>query len=426
MISFILFIALEKSRGELSLNRNVQYLVTLSMVFGTLMIAASSYTSETYSLVISSIGSVAMGLGMVPLLIAWGSIFSTANINQAEIIIPLSILLSMMLTVAVCLLTGWWSVMITASLPIISTTLLRKGHAQINRLIQDQKIDVLYDSFPVKNIWLSNWRIILLLVVFLTARTILRDYTMPGYSEYVSSRFIGIFAIGIIAAAVVTYLFLFNSKKISLIAMLQFVLPLSCASLLFTSIAPSNLLNVGFTMSFIAFINLDVFAWIKSSSLARSGGYSCTEAVGGVRLAVQGGGFIGVILILLLPHLDTQLFMFILTIILIVTAMIAISGATQTDTTAPLQQAPIEISDKELSRDGFPARYSKLGKDYGLSPRELEVFLLLSKGRDVPYIRDELCISRNTVNTHIKHIFGKLNIHSKQELLDLVEELDGT
>ena len=58
---------------------------------------------------------------------------------------------------------------------------------------------------------------------------------------------------------------------------------------------------------------------------------------------------------------------------------------------------------------------------YGLSEREAEVLELVGKGRDLPYIRDHLFISRNTVNTHIKHIYAKTGVHSKQELLTLLE-----
>ncbi len=60
--------------------------------------------------------------------------------------------------------------------------------------------------------------------------------------------------------------------------------------------------------------------------------------------------------------------------------------------------------------------------DHGLSPRETEVFELLVKGRSAPFIRDELCISLNTVTSHIKHIYTKLEVHTRQELIDLVDQ----
>lgn len=59
---------------------------------------------------------------------------------------------------------------------------------------------------------------------------------------------------------------------------------------------------------------------------------------------------------------------------------------------------------------------------HGLSKRETEVFLLLAKGRDTAYIQEKLFISSGTVCSHRDRIYRKLGIHSKQELLDLVEE----
>lgn len=67
------------------------------------------------------------------------------------------------------------------------------------------------------------------------------------------------------------------------------------------------------------------------------------------------------------------------------------------------------------------ARIAALAAEHRLTPRETEVFALLSQGRSIPYIRDELIISRETAATHAKHIYAKLGVHSRQELIDLVQ-----
>lgn len=48
------------------------------------------------------------------------------------------------------------------------------------------------------------------------------------------------------------------------------------------------------------------------------------------------------------------------------------------------------------------------------------MFGLLAHGRSIPYVRDALIISRDTAATHAKHIYAKLDVHSRQELIDLV------
>ena len=57
-----------------------------------------------------------------------------------------------------------------------------------------------------------------------------------------------------------------------------------------------------------------------------------------------------------------------------------------------------------------------------ITEREVDVFKLLAKGRSKAYIAEALVISENTVRTHAKHIYTKLDIHRRQELLDMLHE----
>ena len=66
-------------------------------------------------------------------------------------------------------------------------------------------------------------------------------------------------------------------------------------------------------------------------------------------------------------------------------------------------------------------RCQKIVKEHKLTQREAEVFELLARGRNVLFIQEELVISRNTVKAHVKNVYRKLNVHTQQELIDLVE-----
>lgn len=63
----------------------------------------------------------------------------------------------------------------------------------------------------------------------------------------------------------------------------------------------------------------------------------------------------------------------------------------------------------------------KVRETYGLTPREAEIMELLARGRNSQAIQEKLVVSRNTVKTHVKNIYLKLDVHSQQELIDLVE-----
>lgn len=63
----------------------------------------------------------------------------------------------------------------------------------------------------------------------------------------------------------------------------------------------------------------------------------------------------------------------------------------------------------------------RLSERYGLSARESEIFLLLSRGRDRQYIHAVLYIAPSTVRTHTYNLYQKMGIHSQQQLIDIVE-----
>ena len=74
--------------------------------------------------------------------------------------------------------------------------------------------------------------------------------------------------------------------------------------------------------------------------------------------------------------------------------------------------------------DPIAAGVARVAERYRLSAREAQVCEYLARGRSQTYIRDALLLSKNTVATHVRRIYTKLDVHSKQELIDLVENPD--
>lgn len=101
--------------------------------------------------------------------------------------------------------------------------------------------------------------------------------------------------------------------------------------------------------------------------------------------------------------------------------------AISTSTTAPLCESgtgtrfdllgnPVPT---EVAVQGSPTT-DALHAPTPLSRREHEVFSLLSRGYTARRIAQELYISESTVQTHVKRIYAKCGVHSKQELIELV------
>lgn len=59
-----------------------------------------------------------------------------------------------------------------------------------------------------------------------------------------------------------------------------------------------------------------------------------------------------------------------------------------------------------------------------LTERECDVVRYLAQGRSKTAIGEKLFISENTVRTYVKNIYGKLDVHNKQQLLDFLDALD--
>lgn len=61
-----------------------------------------------------------------------------------------------------------------------------------------------------------------------------------------------------------------------------------------------------------------------------------------------------------------------------------------------------------------------LAREYGLTKREGEILVYLAAGRGVRTIAESCCLSENTVKTHVAHIYQKIGVHSREELMLLV------
>jgi DNA-binding CsgD family transcriptional regulator/uncharacterized membrane protein YagU involved in acid resistance len=69
----------------------------------------------------------------------------------------------------------------------------------------------------------------------------------------------------------------------------------------------------------------------------------------------------------------------------------------------------------------FDEKCAHIAYRYRLSERETQVLVLIAKGRDITWIKDHLCLSKSTVSTHRQHVYEKLDIHTRQELIDMIE-----
>lgn len=79
-------------------------------------------------------------------------------------------------------------------------------------------------------------------------------------------------------------------------------------------------------------------------------------------------------------------------------------------------------ADQRTYEELWAAGVTAVAREGGLSARETEVFSLAARGYDSRAIQARLVISPSTVSTHLQSIYKKLDLHSRQDLIQVVEE----
>ena len=90
------------------------------------------------------------------------------------------------------------------------------------------------------------------------------------------------------------------------------------------------------------------------------------------------------------------------------------------DSTLEIKPSPMEadvaLPDQEKTFDMLLEQYAK---EYGLSPREKEIASYVGRGHSSVFVAKTLLISESTVYTHVRNIYRKMGISSREELIQL-------
>ena len=86
-----------------------------------------------------------------------------------------------------------------------------------------------------------------------------------------------------------------------------------------------------------------------------------------------------------------------------------------------LHKKVTKLSDEKTkgnNESSFQIRARVLAEKYSLSQREYQIMLEYAAGRSAPFIADKYYLSVFTVKNYISHIYTKMGVHNRQQLLD--------
>jgi DNA-binding CsgD family transcriptional regulator len=65
---------------------------------------------------------------------------------------------------------------------------------------------------------------------------------------------------------------------------------------------------------------------------------------------------------------------------------------------------------------------SRVSDGKGLTARELDVLCEIASGKSMPTIAEAMGLSVNTVKSHAAHVYSKLDVHSRDDLISLMND----
>ncbi len=426
-------------------------------------------------------GSIASGIGTAGILLLWAEAYRSISPTIAKkYTIPWSMAVGVLYYLIIGMLPTLLAVAVTTALPLASVVLLRQSNrlraARTQResdaeailgnprrsglqpartaasaAVGDNPGDTVNSPNAVgQSDHRHSWRGALPLrfaacaAVYCIPAGFMRGYpaalpfaTAGGVGEAV---FAGV-AVIMIAVAVASIL-LMGSQKIDLAYKL--VVPLMAAGLLLLPfLAPGQEAVAGICIM-SGYILFEMYVWAALSDIAANGAAPSALVFGigksGMNLGLLMGTFIGIWLGSSSSMLLVAISLLIVYLFIVVENVIGPKGgvalplqvpsSSPANETIPTREKKVTIAEAaqmdlaEMFSAMLHQRCSALSERCGLSARETEVLELLAKGRSLQSIADTLGVAYSTVKTHTDRIYAKTDVHSRQELIELLERTD--
>ena len=202
-----------------------------------------------------------------------------------------------------------------------------------------------------------------------------------------------------------------------------FVLVAGFAVVIFSMFVPA-LADISGAMIAIVYCGFDILVWVMIAFHGHVSANEPAKTIGVTMFAEQLGICVGALagLALSLSAIDESgeaIALMVLELVAMAVLVVYTEYGSRLwtlllKTSATMQvEEPLQRSDDDGIGD--------FARRYGLTEREAEVVALFVQGRSMGYIAEKVCVSENTIKTHVRHVYTKCGIHNKQELIDLVE-----
>jgi DNA-binding CsgD family transcriptional regulator len=422
LISLVIVVS-AKHLGELDQHRWIAPSACVLLVAGMVLTMLSSYfVSGTGWLYV--ISSALIGVGQGAFWIVWGELLARCEMEDAEntLLSWLPMLAVLFLLVAalefVFAIPNELLTALLALFPIASLIAFQRATKTIGPASHQRK------RIP-ENASGSSRTLKGVLVYFGCIFSII-SFVWNVFS--LQSRFsfgilIAVFALGTLVAFFVMWRLLAATRRFDFSFLIRWMLPVMVLGVTLSTFVGNYTMFLAYLCLTAIHVGFEVMAKLYFVYLAQKSPNKGIEIIGLGFIMATLGGLIGRLVENAVSAIPSGLGLTGSTLIALVLFVFVATAALGRDNVT-FQLDLIDSSSRDVldsSPDTAPAcRCREIAKEYGLSPRETEVMLLLAQGRSRAYIREVLFISKGTVDAHAHSIYSKLGIRSKDALMNMV------
>lgn len=226
----------------------------------------------------------------------------------------------------------------------------------------------------------------------------------------------GFLTLGYLITAGIVLAYLFMSKRFKMANFYRLAMPVLTAAL-FSIVIFDTSQAIGWMLANTAYSLMLMFSRVQTCYLSYRYGYNICKLFSLFNIVTYMANIAGEDLAsAVLPDEMSNLAVVIAGAVIVVivwTLLFLNDGASREER---LDEVALSDIEKHTAND----IYEQLSNKYGLTPRELATVKLLLGGQTVSGIASELYIARNTVKVHLRNIYKKMNVHSREELMVLI------
>jgi DNA-binding CsgD family transcriptional regulator len=354
------------------------------------------------------LGSVLVGVGTALLTLFWLEFYSRLNLTRVASHYSATHILSSLIIVCYPIIgPSWIRLTLFLVFPLLSYFLYRRSlfHVEGETPIVGATVSSQW-SFPV--------RPVLLVGLFTLTNVLTRSY-LPD-----SGR--GIAALGVTISIVPVFLYAcFASQRFDIRVLYQASFPL-------VIIGPLCMIAGGDTFGLLgalgtnaAYTYLALFVAVMLCNVSFRYGVNPLWLFGFAFGAISLGRVFAKLSELALSGFPDHNIVFCTIILLLAIVFTSLANNRDYNHTWGIEPTG-EPSSQDLPLDDMVERCARMARVRGLTRREEEILFYLAQDMSIRTIASKIYLAESTIKTHIKHVYAKLNIHSKNELQEAIRK----